>query len=100
MLKKIRGDRFFRRPLYRLLDELIGEEIEVARARNKLLIGIKGRILFETKDAFLIDTGSKRLRVPKRGTEFEFPRLGLRVKGEVLYIDPARRTKLLDLRRR
>ena len=100
MLKKIGERRFFRRILYRLLDELIGEEVEVVRSRNKTLIGLRGRILYETKGEFLVDKGNKRIRIPKRGTEFEFPRLGLRVEGEVLYLDPARRTRILDLRRR
>jgi len=101
VLKRVRSNRFLARKLLdQLLDELIGEPVEVSRSRDKTRIGLSGIILLERKDRFLIDTGKKRVRVYKRGTEFVFPTLGLRVMGDVLYVDPARRTMILDLRRR
>ena len=44
-------------------DELVGSQIEVVESKNKANIGIKGKIIDETRDTILIECadGAKRL---------------------------------------
>ncbi len=45
--------------------ELIGRHMEIIDARNKSLIGLKGKIIDETKNAFIIEYGGKRKMILK-----------------------------------
>jgi len=42
--------------------ELIGEDIEITDSKNKTLIGIKGKIVEETKNTIILDNGKKILK--------------------------------------
>lgn len=42
--------------------ELIGEEIEITDSKNKTLIGIKGKIVEETKNTLTLNDGKKILK--------------------------------------
>ena len=42
--------------------ELIGSQLEVIDSKNKSLIGIKGKIIDETKNMFVLDTGKKLIK--------------------------------------
>jgi ribonuclease P protein subunit POP4 len=52
--------------------ELIGLEVEVKKSTNKTQIGIKGRIVDETYNMLVIDTGGKEKKVEKKSCVFVF----------------------------
>ncbi len=45
--------------------ELIGKNMEIVESRNKSLIGLKGRIIDETKNAIIIMHNGKRKMILK-----------------------------------
>lgn len=45
--------------------ELIGLDIEIVDAKNKSLVGLKGRIVDETKNTFIIEIDSKEKKLLK-----------------------------------
>ncbi len=46
---------------------LVGLDVEILEHPNVKLRGLKGRVVDETKNTLLIDTGKKRVRVLKDG---------------------------------
>ncbi len=52
--------------------ELIGLKVEVEKATNKYLIGLKGVVVDETYNTLVIDEEGKEKRVQKKGTIFIF----------------------------
>lgn len=50
---------------------LIGKFIEVVEARNKSLIGLRGRVIDETKNLIILENGR---RIQKQGVEIEVKR--------------------------
>jgi len=52
--------------------ELIGLRVEVERATNKCLIGLKGLVVDETYNMLVIETGKGEKKVQKKGTIFIF----------------------------
>ena len=75
--------------------EFIGTEAEVVDARNKANIGIKGKVVDETKNTFVIETEKGMKRVIKQNAVFEF-RLGkrrVRIDGRLLVGRPEERLK-------
>ncbi|MFZ8830279.1 MAG: ribonuclease P protein component 1 [Candidatus Aenigmatarchaeota archaeon] len=52
--------------------ELIGLEVEVKKSTNKTQIGIKGRVVDETYNMLVIDTGEKEKKVEKKSCVFVF----------------------------
>jgi len=74
-----------------LKHELIGLDAEVVESTNKSLIGIKGKVMMETKNTLTI--GSKM--VPKKGSVFVFAVKGSRIKvdGEKLIARPEERIR-------
>lgn len=51
--------------------DLIGKFIEVMGARNKNLIGLRGRVIDETKNLIILENGR---RIQKQGVEIEVKR--------------------------
>ncbi len=45
--------------------ELIGKNIEIVESKNKSLLGLKGKIIDETKNAFIVLSNGKRKMVLK-----------------------------------
>jgi len=52
--------------------ELIGLRVEVEKATNKCLIGIKGVVVDEMYNMLVIDTGKEEKKIQKKGTIFIF----------------------------
>ena len=42
--------------------EFIGGTLEVVESKNKALVGLKGKIVDETKNMFMLDTGKKLVK--------------------------------------
>jgi RNase P/RNase MRP subunit p29 len=51
-------------------DFLIGKQVEIVSSKNKSLVGLKGKILFETKETLVIDCGSEK-KVLKNSCDFK-----------------------------
>ncbi len=62
--------------------ELIGQEIEVLMSVNKTQVGLRGKIVDETKETFMIQIGNARKRVFKRGTELMLVSSKQKISGE------------------
>ncbi len=56
--------------------EFIGEEMEVIKSSDMNKIGIKGKIIDETKNMFILKTKKGEKRVPKKEVVFK-------IKGQV-----------------
>ncbi|PIO00480.1 hypothetical protein COT72_02130 [archaeon CG10_big_fil_rev_8_21_14_0_10_43_11] len=55
-----------------LKDELIGLHVEVVASKNKDQIGLKGRVVDETKNMLVIAQNSTEKKVYKAQTSFKF----------------------------
>ncbi len=75
--------------------ELIGLDVVVVDAQNKNLIGIKGEIVDETKNALVIETAQGEKMVLKKGTDFQVSvnNQEIIIKGDILVGRPEDRIK-------
>ena len=79
------------------LHELIGLECVVAESADKSRKGMKGKVVDETKNTLVIESGGAEKTVPKGEAEFEFA-LGSEkalIKGSAIMFAPEQRTKAL-----
>ncbi|MBU2496877.1 MAG: ribonuclease P protein subunit [Nanoarchaeota archaeon] len=69
-----------------LKEELIGLDVEVINAKNKALIGIKGKIIDETKYTLVIETKKGIKKVLKEQVTLKLPYKSkkLAVEGKLL----------------
>lgn len=52
--------------------ELIGLRVTVLRALDPSLVGVEGRVVDETRNMLIIESGSRQKGVSKRGSRFRF----------------------------
>lgn len=78
-----------------LLKELIGKKLVVKWSSSKELQGLKGTVIDETQNTFLLETRQGVKRVPKKNSAFYFPEALLSVEGELICLKPEERTKKL-----
>ena len=45
--------------------DLIGHNVQITSSKNKELIGIKGKIIMETMNMFILDTKNGKKHIPK-----------------------------------
>ncbi len=45
--------------------DLIGQDVTIASSTNKQIVGIKGRIIMETKNMIILDTKDGKKNIPK-----------------------------------
>lgn len=78
-----------------LRHELIGTQLEVIEASNRSLIGLKGRVIDETKSTLVIEKGNKEKSIPKKNTKMKitFKNASIEVKGDLLAGRPEDRMK-------
>lgn len=72
--------------------EFIGAEVEVMDSKNKSLVGIKGKIIDETKNMFVLESGKKLVKsqcIFKMKTKNST----IRINGEILASRPEDRIK-------
>jgi len=62
--------------------ELIGQDVEVVMSLNKNQVGLRGKIVDETKETIMIQIGNTRKRVFKRGMEFRLVSSKQKISGE------------------
>lgn len=82
-----------------LAGELVGENIAVEWSSCKGIVGVKGRVVDETQNTFVIETARGERRIPKKASSFFFPDAGIKVQGRLLAFRPQERTKRLAERR-
>ncbi|MGH9390915.1 MAG: ribonuclease P protein component 1 [Vicinamibacteria bacterium] len=73
--------------------ELIGLSVVVSAATDPSLVGLKGRVVDETRNTLLVETAKGEKRVAKRGAEFAFGSEGVHVQGDDLLFRPEDRIK-------
>lgn len=75
--------------------EFIGLDVVVVDANNKDLIGIKGEIVDETKNTFVIATAQGEKSILKKGASFQVhvQNQDLIIKGDILVGRPEDRIK-------
>ncbi len=85
-----------------IYNELIGLEVEVTDSTNKCVIGIRGKVVDETRNILVLETHTTfEKMVPKSGSTFVFhlpdPSKGnimyVEVHGNLLISQPENRTK-------
>ncbi|MFH1972885.1 MAG: ribonuclease P protein subunit [archaeon] len=62
--------------------EFIGLEVEIKEAKNKDLVGLKGKVVDETKTLLVLDTSKGEKKVLKEGIT-----LKIRLENEVVEVD-------------
>ncbi len=78
-----------------LSQEFIGRLVVVEKSSCKELLDLSGLIEDETLNTFLINTGKKTVRVPKKSCSFFFPKEGISVDGKKIVCRSWDRTKKL-----
>jgi ribonuclease P protein subunit POP4 len=94
-MAKSKGLRITQRVPRFLLGELIGRSVVVAKSSQKEMQGLKGLVLDETRNTFLIETSKGRKLVPKTGNFFKFEGEKEVIEGLLLECRPEDRTKRL-----
>jgi len=74
--------------------ELVGLEVEVKNSTHKGYIGMKGVVVDETKNTFIVEIEGKEKMIPKKGTRFKFDVKGVvEVEGKDILYRPEDRIK-------
>lgn len=77
--------------------ELIGLQAKVIKSSSKERIGIKGKIVFETRNLIIIDEKNHEKKIPKKETTFEIELLDKKkviIEGKKILARPEERIKL------
>ncbi|MAG20288.1 ribonuclease P protein component 1 [archaeon] len=73
--------------------ELIGSTTEIIQSKNKSLIGLKGKIVDETKNMFTIEKNKIIKKMIKSQSKFDFPKQKIQIEGKLLLGRPEDRLK-------
>lgn len=76
--------------------EMNGLQVEVINSSDKNKIGIKGTVIKETKNTFIIESKAKEKIIPKKETEIMFfvGKKKIKIKGEKIMEKPENRIKM------
>ena len=76
--------------------EMNGLMVEVINSSDKNKIGIKGTVIKETKNTFIIESKAKEKIIPKKETEIMFfvGKKKIKIKGEKIMEKPENRIKM------
>ncbi|HDQ59643.1 MAG TPA: ribonuclease P protein component 1 [Candidatus Woesearchaeota archaeon] len=86
-----------------LKHELIGLQCEVKESRNKSQVGMKGKVVDETRNTLTIETEKGEKQIEKKNARFIFKIQGekkVAVDGELLIGRPEARTKCAHPKKR
>jgi|TARA_B100001971_G_C18257678_1_gene583653 ribonuclease P protein subunit POP4 len=72
--------------------EFIGSDLEVIDSRNKSLIGLKGRVVDETQNMFILDDGKKLIKSQSK-FKIKMNKKTIEIKGSLLVGRPEDRLK-------
>jgi ribonuclease P protein subunit POP4 len=71
-----------------LRGEFIGKNVEIIESKNKDLIGLKGKIVDETRNMFEIETKKGYKKVQKEVCKFRFVKEKIMVDGGIINYRP------------
>ncbi len=79
-----------------LKEEWIGKQVKIVNSTNKYNIGIKGKIINETKNIFVLQTdkGDKKIMKSNNVFQAEYNNKKVNVKGSALLGSPEERIKV------
>ena len=82
--------------------ELISLNVQVVKSKNKNLVGLKGKIVDETRNMFVIKTkdGTKKLVKDQSSFVFSFKGKKIEVEGKILVGRPEQRIKKAHVKKR
>lgn len=75
-----------------MTEELIGLGVEVVRSTRRELVGLRGKIVDETLNTFVVEASGREKRVPKELCVFRFAG-GVEIDGRDLAYRPEERIK-------
>ena len=77
------------------ISELIGLDVKIIESENRLNMGIKGKIIDETKNIFIVKTEKRKKKIIKNQCVFEFKlkEKNIQLNGKSLTIRPEERNK-------
>lgn len=78
--------------------ELIGLEVEVARSTDRKMVGMKGKVVDETRNTLVVESGGREKVLPKAACVFRFTLPGgekAEAEGRMLAVAPEDRPKKL-----
>jgi len=75
--------------------ELIGLDVKIIESENRFNRGIKGKIIDETKNMFIVETEKRKKKIIKNQCVFEFKlkEKNIQINGKSLTIRPEERIK-------
>lgn len=75
--------------------ELIGLDVKIIESENRFNRGIKGKIIDETKNMFIVKTEKRKKKIIKNQCVFEFKlkEKNIQINGKSLVIRPEERIK-------
>ena len=73
--------------------ELIGLDVKIIESENRFNKGIKGKIIDETKNMFIIKTKETIKKIIKNQCVFEFKEKNMQINGKSLSTRPEERIK-------
>ncbi len=73
--------------------ELIGLSVRIESSSDPSLVGVEGRIVDETKNMFVIDTGNKEIKAAKKTVKLRFDDYGILLDGKKIKYRPEDRIK-------
>jgi len=73
--------------------ELIGLDVKIIESENSFNKGVKGKIIDETKNMFIIKTKKKKKKIIKNQCVFEFKGKNIQINGKLLSSRPEERIK-------
>lgn len=74
--------------------ELIGLQVQVVRATDPGQVHMNGRVVDETRNLLVIESGGVEKRIPKQGARFRFEiQGGIEVEGDEIRFRPEDRVK-------
>ena len=50
--------------------DLIGQEITITQSKNKEIVGLKGKVIMETKNMITVNTDNEKKNIPKDICQF------------------------------
>jgi ribonuclease P protein subunit POP4 len=71
--------------------ELIGSTIKITNSKNKSLVGVKGKIIDETRNTLIIEENKKTKKIPKNQVTIEIKKT--KIDGKLLVGRPEERLK-------
>ena len=75
--------------------DLIGQNISITSSKNKEIIGIKGKVIMETKNMITLDTQNGRRDIPKDICQFSNNQGPLEIDSTKLSKRPHERLEML-----